>query len=108
MEILWESKEPIGAHQIIYDLSGKKKAYTTIMTILTRLIEKGLAERFPDGRSYLYKAAGSRDELTARAISELLQSSNNPMAVLAHLVSDVKDKELVSDLEAIVLRTDEQ
>lgn len=107
LEMLWESNGPIRPHEIIHGLPGKQKAYTTIITILTRLIDKGLVERFPDGRSYLYKASGSPDELTARAISQLLQSSKDPMAVLNHLVSDVIDKELISELEEIVSKATE-
>lgn len=107
LEKLWQSSDPTSPHEIIDGLPGKQRAYTTIVTILTRLIDKGLVERFPDGRSYLYRASGSPDELTARAIGQLLQSSKNPMAVLNHLVNNVTDKELISELEEIVAKAAE-
>ncbi|MHB1535860.1 MAG: BlaI/MecI/CopY family transcriptional regulator [Acidimicrobiales bacterium] len=33
-------------------------AYTTVMTILGRLVEKGLVERLQQGRAHVYRAAG--------------------------------------------------
>lgn len=98
---LWDSKEPVGPREIIDRLPGRKRAYTTVMTILSRLIDKGLVERTAQGRSYVYQAAGNRDELTARAIGQLLSASNDPRVVLAHLVEDLSDPELVAELQNI-------
>jgi BlaI family penicillinase repressor len=47
-------------------------AYTTIMTVLERLVRKGRLKRRKTGRSFLYSPEASRDTLRRAAIRELL------------------------------------
>src|ERR1039458_3004589 len=47
-------------------------AYTTIMTVLERLVRKGKIARHKAGRAFVYSPATSRDELRRTAIRELL------------------------------------
>jgi predicted transcriptional regulator len=48
-------------------------AYTTIMTVLERLVRKGKAARRKAGRAYVYTATASREALRHVAIRELLE-----------------------------------
>lgn len=52
-------------------------AYTTVMTIMARLHERGLLERVKRGRGYVYRPAADEqatiDELSRRAVDQLLQ-----------------------------------
>jgi predicted transcriptional regulator len=48
-------------------------AYTTIMTVLERLVRKGKIGRRKAGRAFVYAPATSRDELRRTAIRELLE-----------------------------------
>jgi predicted transcriptional regulator len=48
-------------------------AYTTIMTVLERLVRKGKIARRKAGRAFIYSPATSRDELRRTAIRELLE-----------------------------------
>ncbi len=102
LQELWASPEPLTPQDLMDRLPGRRRAYTTVMTILKRLIDKGLVERMAQGRTFVYEAAGNRDQLTARAISQLLTSANDPRAVLAHLVKDFHDPELVDELQVIL------
>ena len=68
-------------------------AYTTVMTVLSRLVKKGLLERHKEGKAYLYRPATSKEKLagsmlrsvvqrlydgaTGRAIAHLLESEEN-------------------------------
>ncbi len=47
-------------------------AYTTIMTVLERLVRKGKISRRKVGRAFLYRPEASRDELRRAAVAELL------------------------------------
>src|SRR4051812_43050957 len=47
-------------------------AYTTIMTVLDRLVRKGKLTRRKAGRSFVYMPAQSRDVLRRAAVRELL------------------------------------
>lgn len=48
-------------------------AYTTIMTVLKRLVRKGKVVRRKSGRAYVYTPTASRDALRRVAIRELLE-----------------------------------
>jgi predicted transcriptional regulator len=49
-------------------------AYTTIMTVLERLLKKGKLERRKVGRAFLYSPTANREEMRRIAIRELLDS----------------------------------
>jgi predicted transcriptional regulator len=49
-------------------------AYTTIMTVLERLLKKGKLERRKVGRAFLYSPTADREEMRRTAIRELLDS----------------------------------
>jgi len=50
---------------------GRPLAYTTVMTVMTRLFEKGFLIRHKTGKAYLYEARDQREiagEMGARAV----------------------------------------
>ena len=47
-------------------------AYTTIMTVLDRLVRKGKLARRKEGRAFRYSPVASRDSMRRAAIQELL------------------------------------
>jgi predicted transcriptional regulator len=102
LDLLWAADEPLGARELAAALSGKARAYTTVVTVLTRLVEKGLVARVGDGRRFRYYPAGEPDALTAKAISELLDAAQDRHAVLAHLISDAADPQLRAELAALL------
>ncbi|WP_322753239.1 BlaI/MecI/CopY family transcriptional regulator [Frankia sp. Cas3] len=95
---LWASDEPVTPAAIQQSLGGDL-AYTTVTTILTRLAEKGLAERIPTGRGYAWRAVAAREELAARQMKTLLTRGETPTAVLQRFV------EQLSPAEGAVLRS---
>jgi BlaI family penicillinase repressor len=48
-------------------------AYTTIMTVLDRLVRKGKLARRKEGRAFIYSPVTSRDSMRRVAIQELLE-----------------------------------
>lgn len=73
MEEVWRREEAT-VRDVLEALNKghKKRAYTTIMTIMGRLEEKGLLRRRKRGRAHFYRPAMSRAEyLEARAQSEV-------------------------------------
>lgn len=99
---LWKADEPLSVRDVVSRLRGRERAYTTVMTVLTRLHEKGLVERVLSGRAYLYRAAGTPAEIAARRIQELVAASEDPKAVLAHLVDGLaSDPELLRTLDRL-------
>jgi predicted transcriptional regulator len=84
---------------------GKRLAYTTIMTVLARLHDKGLVSRQKSGRAFAYRALGEGADLTARQMRRLLDSGNDRVAVLSRFVDvlTAADEALLAGL----LRRDE-
>jgi predicted transcriptional regulator len=50
----------------------KKLAYTTLLTLITRLWQRGLLERELEGRGFRYRAAKSREVLLGELSEELI------------------------------------
>jgi predicted transcriptional regulator len=55
-------------------------AYTTVMTILSRLWKKGLVDREAHGRAYAYRARADEADYTARRMQDALDRSTDPAA----------------------------
>jgi predicted transcriptional regulator len=53
---------------------SRSLAYTTVMTVLERMVRKGGVARRKVGRSFVYVPVVSRDALRRRALKELLES----------------------------------
>ncbi|MHB1486100.1 MAG: BlaI/MecI/CopY family transcriptional regulator [Acidimicrobiales bacterium] len=104
LEELWRHSEPVGARELLEALPGRPRAYTTVLTILTRLAEKGLVEKIPSARAYRFRATGSPDQLAAGAIADLLASAGEPRAVLAYLVEAIDDPDLLRELARLARR----
>lgn len=98
MEVLWERGRS-SVRDVLGNLSGGKKlAYTTVMTVMSRLAEKGLLEREKDGASYFYRPALTKEEFSERVAQEVLSgilSSHGDSAVASFvdlLASEGRDK----------------
>lgn len=52
---------------------SKKWAYTTVKTVLDRLVDKELAVREKDGKKYLYRSMVKRDEAGVIAIRKVIR-----------------------------------
>lgn len=101
---LWEADGSVSGRELWERLGEGNRAYTTVMTVLGRLVEKGLVTRAEDGRGHVYRAAGDPDELTAQAITSLLSATQDPRMALAHFVEGLDDPELVAELAAVLKR----
>ena len=68
---------------ILNDDGENNRAYTTIKTVMDRLVEKQLLVRYKEGKKFLYKSVSSRDEMAKTAIRKLAkQYFNNNMSSL--------------------------
>ena len=73
LNALWSLKE--GNVKDVRQLVARKRplAYTTIMTVLDRLVRKGLLARRKVGRAFVYMPQIARDALRRTALRELLE-----------------------------------
>jgi predicted transcriptional regulator len=86
----------------VRDRLGGDLAYTTVMTVMTRLTEKGLLVRQRSGRGYAYAAITDEAELAARQMQKALDSHDDRAAVLARFVGALQpgDESVLADLLA--------
>lgn len=95
MEELWRHGPQTVAQTLerLNSTTERKLAYTTVMTILVRLHEKGYASRTQTGRTYTYEAAMDEEMLAAtvarRELSRLIDRYG--AASLAKYAADLGD-----------------
>jgi len=96
MDVLWERDEPMTPREVQAALAGARRplAYTTVMTILVRLWEKGMLDREARGRAYAYRPVAGRDEWAAERMQDLLGQAADSGAALTHFVRaiDARDR----------------
>jgi predicted transcriptional regulator len=97
---------PAEVQQRLTEAGTGPLAYTTVVTILSRLHDQGLAERFRTGRAFAYLAVGA-SALAARRMRRVLDDQrdrDHRDAVLASFVHDLSAdderrlRELLGDL----------
>lgn len=94
MNVLWATPEPLSVRGLLDHMSERKQpAYTTILTVVTHLYEKGWVVRDKQGRGYLYRPTRTREEATSRALRDILDASTDSAAVLLHLAKTVSASE---------------
>ena len=63
--------------------NGNIRAYTTVKTVMDRLVDKNLLKRQKSGKKFCYKSVESREEMARTAISKLAtQYFNNDIRSL--------------------------
>jgi predicted transcriptional regulator len=72
LKALWSLQE--GNVRAVQELVARSRplAYTTIMTVLDRLVRKGNLTRRKVGRAFVYSPEASRDSMRRAAVRELL------------------------------------
>jgi predicted transcriptional regulator len=85
MTVLWASDEPLLPAEIKAALAIEL-AYTSVATVLGRLVGKGLVERVEAGRAFAYSATVSESELATRRIATVMAATSNRAEVLAGFV----------------------
>ena len=93
MEALWARDSPASVRAVHEALAGRGLAYTTVMTVLSRLADKGFAHRERDGRAWLYTAAASRDQYVAELMLDALGETGDRDGALTHFARAVSAKE---------------
>ena len=74
MSIFWR-RESATVREALDDLNGRRKqklAYTTVETLVSRLWQRGLLKREPEGRGFRYRASRNREELLTELSDELI------------------------------------
>jgi predicted transcriptional regulator len=92
LEVLQHSETPLSPGEV-RELIGDGLAYTTVVTILSRLHAKGVLNRHKAGRSYRYAPVADSPGLAARRMARVLDEEADREAVLARFVSALSESD---------------
>ena len=75
---------------------SRRAAYTTIQTVMNRLLDRGLLDRKRRGKAFVYRARYPESEFVARAMRERLAgaSADARTPALLSLIEGLKKEEL--------------
>lgn len=82
----------------VYERLGSEGSYTTIMTVMSRLSDKGELKREKKGKQYIYWI-GSQNESSSKSILKRIQDKifgGKPTALVSYLLADeeITDEDL--------------
>jgi BlaI family penicillinase repressor len=91
LKVLWEREGPSSVRDVL-DVVNRHadppRAYTSVMSLLNVMTDKGLLRRSPQGRAFLYEPIAPREQTLRSLLGETLERVYNGSASLlvAHLL----------------------
>ena len=106
MDVVWVSS-PCSVRGIYESLRLKRKiAYTTVMTIMSRLAKKGLLVKEKEGPAFQYRPAVSREEFRTIVASEVISGLLDGFGkeAFSRLIEETgkADPEVIAELERLI------
>ncbi len=94
MDVVWKNSSPVTVRNVLERISKRRKvAYTTVMTIMTRLTDKGLLIRKSDSsRAYTYQAVYSKEKFLTNVSKQIIKNfiSIFGQAAIAHFAQEIE------------------
>ncbi|MFJ2899844.1 BlaI/MecI/CopY family transcriptional regulator [Streptomyces sp. NPDC087218] len=106
MTRVWQWNRPVTVREVLEDLQQERSiAYTTVMTVMDNLHQKGWVRREVDGRAYRYTAVSTRAAYSAALMNEAWSRSDNPAAALVAFfgMMSSEQREALQDAMRIIL-----
>ena len=85
LDLVGQAGAPVTPAQV-RDALGQELAYTTVMTVMARLYDRGLLARRRSGRAFAYTVVGDPAQVTARRMHRILDVDADRAGVLARFV----------------------
>ena len=92
LQIIWEDG-PCTVREVMNLLKPTRpRAYTSVMSLMNVMAEKGLLNQKPKGRAFIYSAKVSRDKTQSSMLSDLLNRAfdGSANALVAHLLQQAE------------------
>ncbi len=95
MEVVWASDHPISVKESWETIKNKKKqkvAYTTVMTIMGRLVTKGLLKKTITGKAHYYSSTYTKERFLSKVSHQIIKNFTSSFgeAAIAHFVDEVE------------------
>lgn len=106
MAALWARQDPSTAREISEQLPGRKPAYTTLLTVLERLCQKGHVARVGDApRGVRFRPVKTEAEHASSAMLATLGETSNRSAALLNFAGNLAADDVDLLQRALDLRT---
>ena len=92
LQILWD-QGPATVRDVMERLEpSRSRAYTSVMSLLNVMTDKGLVTRKPQGRAFIYAAKAPRGKTLGRMVRDLLGRAfqGSTAALVAHLLEQAR------------------
>src|SRR6476620_11364484 len=92
LHVLWD-RGPSTVREVLDVLNQKReRAYTSVMSLLNIMVQKGLVVREPEGRAFVYQARRPRERTLGKIVSSLLGKAFEGAAheLVAHVLEQSK------------------
>jgi BlaI family transcriptional regulator, penicillinase repressor len=93
LKILWDSG-PLTVREVLdlLNQSGPPRAYTSIMSLLNVMADKGLLDREPEGRAFRYQPAVERSKTLGSLVGDVWQRAfeGSTSSLVAHLLDQAQ------------------
>ncbi|WP_369171374.1 BlaI/MecI/CopY family transcriptional regulator [Streptomyces sp. R28] len=102
MTRVWKWNRPVTVREVLEDLQQERSiAYTTVMTVLDNLHQKGWVRREAEGRAYRYEAVSTRAAYAAALMNDAWSQSDNPAAALVAFFGMMSEEQRTSLRDAV-------
>jgi predicted transcriptional regulator len=90
MEQVWAHDRPVTAREVADALARQRPlAYTTVLTVMNRLVKKGILAKQRPGRAATFRAVRSREAYTAALMAAVLGTASDAPAVLLRFADEL-------------------
>jgi predicted transcriptional regulator len=94
MDLIWDRDDHVTVRDLIDEPGIRGLAYTTVMTILDRLWQKGFVARRRVGRAYSYRARTTREEYLSSLVGQVFAASDDRRSVLLGFAREIDGEDL--------------
>ncbi|MER6959246.1 BlaI/MecI/CopY family transcriptional regulator [Streptomyces sp. NPDC000618] len=102
MTRVWKWNRPVTVREVLEDLQQERSiAYTTVMTVLDNLHQKGWVRREAEGRAYRYEAVSTRAAYAAALMNDAWAQSDNPAAALVAFFGMMSEEQRLALRDAV-------
>lgn len=102
MTRVWKWNRPVTVREVLEDLQKERSiAYTTVMTVLDNLHQKGWVRREAEGRAYRYEAVSTRAAYAAALMNDAWSQSDNAAAALVAFFGMMSEEQRQALTDAI-------
>jgi predicted transcriptional regulator len=102
MDVIWQADSPVSVRLVLDALNERRDAelaYTTVMTVMNRLVTKHVLTRHGERRRYLYKATAT--DAAGLAVRDVLRTHGD--AAVAHFLDEARtDPAVLRRLRALL------